>query len=126
MISSQVLRPFPYLASWLRSSGIGLSFPMSHAVSFSECVGHTFFEGEPVLVFATVDASYQDERHEVEVSRKAYVTPKNMKHLAEHREAPWLPPESVVTAGCDGYEASDVARDIFHSWVRQVKESIPH
>lgn len=99
---------------------------MSHAVSFSECLGHTQFEGESVLVFASVDAVYRDDRHEVEVTRKAYVTPENMEHLSEHWEAPWLPVESIVSAGCEGYEASDVARDIFHSWVRLVKESIPH
>jgi neutral trehalase len=98
---------------------------MSHPVSFSECVGHTRFEDEAVLVFATVNAEYRDDRHEVEVIRKAYLTPQDMEHLAEHWEAPWLPGESIVTAGCDGYEASEVARDIFHSWVRQVKESIP-
>jgi hypothetical protein len=98
---------------------------MNHSLSLSECVGEIRFESGRARVFATIDADYHADRHEVEVFRKAYITPNDMQHITEHLETTWLPAGDVVKAGCDAYEASDVARDIFHSWVRHVKESIP-
>ncbi|MCB1224536.1 MAG: hypothetical protein KDK99_01885 [Verrucomicrobiales bacterium] len=99
---------------------------MSRTLSLSECVGQTAIEGGTAEVFAQIDAVYHADRHEVEVTRSAYLSPNDLEHIAEHLTPAWLPEGGVVKAGCDSAEASDAARDIFHAWARHVRESIPN
>ena len=43
----------------------------------------------------------------------------------EVRQLPWLPGKSRVTEHAPREEASQVAHDVFASWVRKVRHSIP-
>jgi hypothetical protein len=75
---------------------------------------------------ATLKGHHELATHELVAELDAYVCPDNaLEMMVTHCRPPWLPPAQVVRLGCDAAEASDAARDIFHSWVRQVKNAIP-
>ena len=98
---------------------------MNRFFSEEQCVGSIQLESGAAEVFAAIDAEYHADQHQVVVERKAFLSPDDMQHIGEHLQPDWLPRGGCVKAGCGETEASDVASDIFHSWVRHVRESIP-
>lgn len=98
---------------------------MNRSFAESECVGQAEYEGGPAHVFAAIDAEYHADHRELVVTRKAFLSPDDMEHIGEHLKADWMPEGGCVKSTCDASEASDVARDIFRSWVRHVRDAIP-
>ena len=75
---------------------------------------------------ATLSAHHDPSSHELVAELDAYVCPADANQMMVARCRPdWLPASQVVRVGCAAEEASDVARDIFHSWVRQVRNAVP-
>ena len=75
---------------------------------------------------ATLLAHYEAAAREVVAELDSYVCPDDASHMMEERLRPsWLPQKQVVRAGGEAAESTDIARDIFHSWVRQVRDSVP-
>lgn len=82
--------------------------------------------GEQGELHATLAAHYEKEKGEVVAELDAYVCPDDASHMMEeHLRPDWLPERQVVRAGGDAGETSDIARDVFHSWVTRVRESVP-
>ena len=100
---------------------------MNHPISLSEFV--TRFatpDGNASLeLHATLEARYDSASHTVIADLDAYVCPDDASHMQEHARPAWLPPAQTVRAGGSAEETSAIARDIFHSWVRQVRTSLP-
>ena len=75
---------------------------------------------------ATLSAHYEKEAGEVVAELDCYICPDDASHMMEEHFRPaWLPGRQVVRAGSEEGETSEIARDIFHSWVRRVRESVP-
>jgi hypothetical protein len=75
---------------------------------------------------ATLSAHYEKAAGEVVAELDSYVCPDDASHMMEeHLRPDWLPGKQVVRAGGESGETSEIARDIFHSWVRRVRESVP-
>ena len=75
---------------------------------------------------ATLSAQYEKESGEVVAELDCYVCPDDASHMMEeHLRPDWLPGKQVVRAGGEAGETSEIARDIFHSWVRKVRDSVP-
>lgn len=100
---------------------------MNHPISLSEFVTRFPWPGTGAMMelHATLDGRYDDSRHEVVADLDAYTCPDDASHMREHARPDWLPPPQTVRAGGPPEETSAIARDIFHSWVRQVREALP-
>lgn len=75
---------------------------------------------------ATLAAHHETASHELVAELDAYVCPDDANQMMVARFRPeWLPAREVVRVGCAAEEASEVARDIFHSWVRRIRSVVP-
>lgn len=105
---------------------------MNHSISLGELVEKvpmSWASGEVEVlgeVHATLSAHYETEASQVVAELDAYVCPDDASHMMEDRLRPgWLPEKQLVRVGAEAGETSDIARDVFHSWVRRVRESVP-
>jgi hypothetical protein len=98
---------------------------MKRVIDTSEILGTVDFKGGDWEICASAEAGYDSENQKLNVNLDAFlrfpgVTAKDIKERPE-----WLPhPESISEPVSLG-EASEVARDIFHSWVRKIREAAP-
>lgn len=103
---------------------------MNHSISLGELVKTVpmVVKGVEAMmeVHATLSAHYEQGTQEVVAEVDAYVCPDDASHMMEdHLRPEWLPSKQVVRVGGEAGETSDIARDVFHSWVRRVRESVP-
>jgi hypothetical protein len=106
---------------------------MNHSISLGELIEKVplslAVEAESEMLgelHATLAAHYEEKAGEVVTELDAYVCPDDANHMMEeHLRPEWLPGKQVVRVGGEAGETSDIARDVFHSWVRQVRESVP-
>lgn len=106
---------------------------MNHSISLGELVGKVplslAVESESEALgelHATLEAHYEAGARAVMAELDAYVCPDDASHMMEeHLRPDWLPGKQVVRAGGEAGETSEIARDIFHSWVRKVRDSVP-
>jgi hypothetical protein len=106
---------------------------MNHSISLGELIEKVplslTVEAESEMLgelHATLEAHYEAVAGEVVAELDAYVCPDDANHMMEdHLRPEWLPGKQVVRAGGEAGETSDIARDVFHSWVRRVRESVP-
>ena len=76
-------------------------------------------------VCASADAKYDEEATRLVVKLDALLRTTDLLTKEKRFPAEWLPkPETVrETVGPD--ETVDLARDIFHRWVRKVRQAVP-
>jgi hypothetical protein len=106
---------------------------MNHSISLSELIEKLPFRLAVALssealgeLHATLTAHYEKEAREVVAELDSYVCPDDASHMMEeHLRPDWLPGKQVVKAGGEAGETSEIARDIFRSWVHRVRESVP-
>lgn len=100
-----------------------LQIAMQNAISISEILG-TIDDGR-VEVCAIADADYDAAKERVSVKLDAFtrcVAPVgNGRRLPE----PWLPPGEHVTENLPREDAASFAKDVFRSWIRKVRISVP-
>ena len=76
-------------------------------------------------VCASADAKYDEEATRLEVKMDAFLRTTDLLTKERRFPADWLPkPETVrETVGPD--ETVEMAHDIFHQWVRRVRQAVP-
>lgn len=99
---------------------------MEHLNSISEIIGTLDDPKGQVQVCATADTFYQAAEEKVVVELGA---------LARHVTAsggdgspvpePWLPKGQRVSEHLPRGEATDFTKDVFHGWVKTVREAVP-
>ncbi len=97
---------------------------MKNAISISEILG-TIDDGR-VEVCATADASYDAATEKISVALNAFA-----RHLAgagngQHLPEAWLPASEQVSECLPREEASTFTKDVFRSWIRKVRASVPN
>lgn len=99
---------------------------MSHAISLSEMIGRTPLDGGVIgEVFATAEASYDDAAGQVVVQLGGHVCPEDSSDPMRQSRPDWMPPDETVRVGGDIQERSDIAHDVFHSWVKRLTAALP-
>ncbi len=96
---------------------------MENAISISEILG-TINDGS-VEICASAEANYDAGEQMVPVSLDAFarrVIPVGDGH---HLSEPWLPRPERVTEHLPREEALSFTKDVFHSWLRKVRLSVP-
>ena len=56
---------------------------------------------------------------------EAFLRPTDLLAKERHLRAAWLPPNETVSESVARDECHEVAREIFHRWVRRVREAAP-
>ena len=81
-------------------------------------------EGE-YEVCAAAEAKHDEEKEQLLVHLTSFLRSTNLR-LKEKQTIPdWLPQAQQVTEAVGHDEALELARDIFHRWVRKVRQSTP-
>lgn len=95
-------------------------------MSISEII-ETFGEGEAETeVCATAETQYDSAAEKVSVALDSFARCVAASGNRERQAPPWLPPAEHVTEHLSHDEAEAFTKDVFHSWVRKVRASIPH
>ena len=98
---------------------------MKKLISSSEVVESVHGDGGEWEVCAVAAADYDDSNSRVVVELESFLRKASTSGDGEIRRLPWLPGKSRVTEHVPREEASQVAHDVFSSWVRKIRNSIP-
>jgi hypothetical protein len=96
---------------------------MQSAISISEILG-TIDDGR-VEVCATADADYDPAKEKVSVKLDAFTRRVSVVGDGRRLPEPWLPPGEQVTEHLPREEAFSFSKDVFRSWIRKVRATVP-
>jgi len=96
---------------------------MECAISISEIIG-TVDDGD-VEVCASAEATYDRANKKVVVTLNAFARRVSVQSHGEPVPEPWLPSSEKVTEHLSREEADAFAKDVFCSWVKKVRDSVP-
>ena len=97
---------------------------MQSAISIVEILG-TIHDGT-MEVCASADAKYDATAEKVSIALAAFARHFSTTGRGEHLPQPWLPRDEIVTEHLPQEDAGTFAREVFHSWVRKVRNSVPN
>jgi hypothetical protein len=92
-------------------------------MSINEILG-TIHDGS-LQVCATADAEYDHAAEKISVVLDAFTRRAAITGDGGHLKEPWLPASERVGEHLPHDEADDFVKDVFHSWVKKVRASIP-
>lgn len=98
---------------------------MKQILSMSESFGHLDHPAGPCEIHITGEAAHDESAGLLTVALNARLRTLDLLHKERLLPADWLPKPQQQTEHVAAEEASDAAREIFHSWVRRVRDSIP-
>jgi len=70
-------------------------------------------------------ATYDDAAERMEVKLESFLRTTNLLAKEKHITAAWLPKGETVTESVGPDETVEAAREMFHRWVRKVREAAP-
>ena len=74
---------------------------------------------------ASADATYDDGAGSLVVRLESFLRTTNLRASEKRVPASWLPKAETVTESVDPGETREAARNIFHRWVRKVRQAAP-
>lgn len=92
-------------------------------MSVSEIIG-TIDDGS-TQVCASAEAAYDQTAQKVTVALDAFTRRTSGSHDRAQQPQPWLPKAERVSEHLSRSEADAFVKDVFHSWVKKVRASIP-
>jgi len=92
-------------------------------MSIEEILG-TIHDGSLQLC-ATAEAAYDPAAERVSVALDAFTRRASITDDGAHRPQPWLPKGERVSEHLPRNEADEFTKDVFRSWVKKVRASIP-
>jgi hypothetical protein len=98
---------------------------MKKLITCSEIVESIHGDGGEWEVCAAAEADYDESNSRVVVELESFLRKVSVSGDGEVRRLPWLPTKNRVTEHAPREEASQVVHDVFASWVRKVRQSIP-
>ena len=98
---------------------------MKRIIDTSEVLGKVEVPEGTCELCASADAGYDEGAGRLEVKLEAFLRPMDLLVKERHFSAVWLPKNETVTESVAREESHEVARDIFHRWVRKVRDAAP-
>jgi hypothetical protein len=98
---------------------------MKRIMNTSEVLGTVEMPEGICEVCASADASFDEDTSRVAVKLESFLRPTDLLVKERHFRADWLPANEMVTDSADLEECHDAVREIFHRWVRKVREAVP-
>jgi len=95
-------------------------------MSISEII-ETLGEGDSETeICATAETQYDSSAEKVSVALDSFARCVAASGNRQHETPPWLPAAEHVTEHLSRDEADAFTKDVFHSWVKRIRASIPH
>ena len=98
---------------------------MKRVIDTTEVLGTVDLPKGEYEVCASADAQYNEETGRLVVELNSFLRSTNLRVKEERLSADWLPAAQTVNESVGLEEALELARDIFHRWVRKVRQVIP-
>jgi hypothetical protein len=98
---------------------------MKRVIDTSEVLGTVETPEGNCEVCASAEAGFDEPAGRLAVKLEAFLRPTGLLVKERHFRADWLPENETVTESVAREECHDVAREIFHRWVRKVREAAP-
>lgn len=92
-------------------------------MSINEILG-TIKDGS-LQVCATAEGSYDHAAERISVALDAFTRQASITGDGAHLPQQWLPRPEKVSEHLPHTEADDFVKDVFHSWIKKVRASIP-
>jgi len=98
---------------------------MKRVIETSEVVGTVETPQGACEVCATGVANHDEEAGRLVVELSAYLRTTDLRAKQRRLSADWLPPPETIRENVGPDDALEMARDIFHCWVRKVRAAAP-
>jgi hypothetical protein len=98
---------------------------MKRIIDTSEVLGTVEQPEGPCEVCASAQANLDEAAGKLVVQLDAFLRPTALLAKERHFRADWLPKSETVRESVAREECHEVAREIFHRWVRKVREAAP-
>ena len=98
---------------------------MKHIINTSEVLGTVQTAEGNCESYATADANFDEAAGRLVVKLEAFLRPSDLLVKERHFRVDWLPKDETVAESVAREECHEVAREIFHRWVRKVREAAP-
>lgn len=98
---------------------------MKRVISISEVVETLEADGGLHEVCATAEASYDEEKSVVIVQLDCFLRPADARQKLPTEPHDWLPRKCTIIEAVPRDEAPLLTREIFQTWVRKVRRTIP-
>ena len=98
---------------------------MKRIIDTSEVLGTVEVPQGLCELCASADASFDEGAGRLVVNLEAFLRPTDLLVKERHFRADWLPKNETVTETVTREECHEMAREIFHRWVRKVREAAP-
>jgi hypothetical protein len=98
---------------------------MKRVIDTSETLGTVEVPEGLCELCASAEEGFDEVASRLVVKLEAFLRPVDLLAKERHFRAGWLPGNETVTESVAREECHEVARDIFHRWVRKVRDSAP-
>jgi hypothetical protein len=98
---------------------------MKRVIDTSEVLGVVETAEGPREVCAAAEATYEEDTGRLLVNLMAYLRSTDLLSKEKRWTAGWLPKPEIVRESVGPDETVEMARDIFHRWVRRLREAVP-
>ena len=99
---------------------------MKHVVDTSEVLGSVETPEGTCELCASAEANFDEAAGHLLVKVEAFLRPAGLLIKERHFRAAWLPASETINESVAREECHDVAHEVFHRWVRKVREAAPH
>lgn len=106
-------------------SGNSILQRMKRVIDMSEVLGTVEGPEGAFELCAAADAGFDEGAGRLVVKLEAFLRPAGYLAKERHFGADWLPANETVTESVAREEGREVAREVFHRWVRRVREAAP-
>ena len=98
---------------------------MKRVIDTSEVLGAVDTPQGACEVCASAVANFDEDAERLLVNLDAFLRSTDLRAKEKRLAVNWLPKPETVHESVGPDEAAEVARDIFHRWVRKVREAVP-
>ena len=98
---------------------------MKRVIDTSETLGEVDTPAGRRELCVEADASYDEATGCLVVKLVAFLRNTDLVTKEKHSTADWVPHPETIRESVGPDETVDLARDIFHRWVRKVREAAP-
>ena len=98
---------------------------MKRVIDTSEALGEVDTPAGRLELCVAAEASYDEAAGRLVVKLEAFLRNTGLVTREKHSKAGWLPQPETVRESVGPEETVELAREIFHRWVRKVREAAP-
>ncbi len=98
---------------------------MKRVIDTSEVLGTVEMSSGPYELCAAADANYDEEKRRLIVRLTSFLRTTDLRAKETKLSANWLPKPETVEESVGAEETLEVARDVFHRWVRALRGAAP-